>query len=344
MTGLRYLIWGCTRAEERRYAYSLGDGRASPQELNTKEAKRMFDMAADFGAEYLFITGGEPFLREDLLELIKYASNLGLRLYLKTNGRAINREREIARYLASCNCQVLIGIDGLEKVDNMLRGDKAYESSIGAALACSEQGILATLSVLNTKYVVHDIKELVNLALEVGAKGFSLACLIPQPICAEEQRSKLVPLEPSPAEHERELNEIYLLSKRLENKIKLSPYDIFYNRILKTREPDLVLGNRCCLRTDLEENDWLEVQSDGKVYVCGPLGLAFGEIRTDSFETIIRKVRRSKVLRKLADPANLKGKCGSCKFNVICGGCRASAYIHSGDMYAEDPHCAYKPT
>jgi radical SAM protein with 4Fe4S-binding SPASM domain len=343
MSGLRYLIWACTRADEKIYPYSLGDGKALPDELKTKEAKRMFDMAADFGTEYLFITGGESFLREDLLELIEYASNLGLHLYLKTSGRAINKERDLARRLASYNCQVLISIDGLEEVDDMLRGDGAYENSIGAALACSEQGILSTLSVLNTKYVVPHIKELVNLALAVGAKGFSLACLIPQPICAEEQRSKLVPLEPSPIEHERELNEIYSLSKELGNKIKLTPYDIFYNRILKTREPNLVLGNRCCIRTDLEENDWLEVQSDGKVYVCGPLGLAFGEIRTDSFETMIERVRNSPVLRKLADPANLKGKCGECKFNTICGGCRASAYVHSGDMYAEDPHCAYKP-
>lgn len=343
MAGLKYFVWMCTRAEERRYAYSLGDGRASPEELNTDEAKRMLDMAADFGAEYLFITGGEPFFRKDIFDLIEYASALGLQLYLKTNGWAISDKKEIAENLASHNCKVIISIAGLEKVDDILRGEKAYERSINAALVCSEQGILYSLSVINTKYVVHQINELVNLALELGSKGFSLACLIPQPICAQEQRTKLIPLEPSPAEHERELNEIYLLSKQLKDKITLTPYDIFYNRILQTREPNLVLSNRCCLRTDLEENDWLEVQDDGKAYVCGPLGLAFGEVRKDSFDTIMSRIRESEVVKKLAERSNLKGKCGVCQFNTICGGCRASAYIYNGDMFAEDPHCPYKP-
>ena len=343
MAGLKYLVWMCTQAEEKVYAYSLGDGRASLEELNTDESKKMLDMAADFGAEYLFITGGEPFLRKDIFELIEYASALGLKLYLKTNGWAISGNKEIAKNLASHNCQVIVSIAGLEEVDDILRGEKAFERSISAASSCSEQGILYSLSVLNTKHVVHQINELVNLALELGSKGLSLACLIPQPICAQEQRTKLIPLEPSPAEHERELNEIYLLSKQLKDKLTLTPYDIFYNRIRQTREPNLVLGNRCCLRTDLEENDWLEVQDDGKAYVCGPLSLAFGEVRKDSFDTIMSRIRESEIVRKLADPGNLKGKCGSCEFNIICGGCRASAYIYSGDMFAEDPHCPYKP-
>lgn len=342
MAGLRYLIWMCTRAEERGYAYTLGEGKALAEQLDTGEAKRMLAMAANFGAEYVFITGGEPFLRKDILDLIRYASSLGLKLYLKTNGRAISN-KAIARELASHNCQIIISISGLEKVDNMLRGEKAYERSIKAASLCSEQGILYSLSVINTKHVVPQIKELVNLAVGIGSKGFSLACLVPQPICAEEQRKRLIPLEPSAVEHERELNEIYLLSKQLKDKIRLAPYDIFYNRIVKTREPNVVLSNRCCLRTDLEENDWLEVQDDGKAYVCGPLGLAFGDVRKDSFDTIMGRIRESDVVRKLADPRNLKGKCGSCEFNAICGGCRASAYIHSGDMFAEDPHCPHKP-
>jgi AdoMet-dependent heme synthase len=343
MAGLKYLVWMCTRADERGYAYSLGNGRASDEELSADEAKSMLSRAADFGAEYVFVTGGEPFLRKDILDLIRYASSRGLKLYLKTNGWAIARREEIARELALNNCKVIISIAGLKEVDNMLRGEEAYERSINAASICSEQGILYSLSVINTKHVVHQIKDLVNLAMEIGSEGFSLACLVPQPICAEEQRERLMPLEASAAEHEKELNDIYLLSKQLKGKIRLTPYDIFYNRIVKTREPNVILSNRCCLRTDLEENDWLEVQDDGKAYVCGPLGLAFGDVRKDSFDTIMSRIQESDLVRKLADPRNLKGKCGSCEFNIFCGGCRASAYIHNGDMFAEDPHCPYKP-
>ena len=343
MTGLKYLVWMCTRAQESRYAYSLGDGKASSEELNTDEAKRLFSMAADFGAENLFITGGEPLLRTDILNLIEHASMLGLNLYIQTNGWAISDNREIASDLASCNCKVIISMAGLEKVDDRLRGKGAYKRSISAALACTEQGILSSLSVKNTKHVVHQIGQLVNLALELGAKSFALASLIPQPICVEEQRAKLIPLEPSPEEHERELNEIYSLSKQLSGRIRFMPYDIFYNRILKTREPSLVLKSRCSLCNNLEENEWLEVHDDGRAYGCGPLGLMFGNVREDSLEVIMARIRESELIKRLADRENLKGKCGICEFNAICGGCRASAYIHTGDMFAEDPHCPYKP-
>ncbi len=101
MEGLNHLVWMCTRAQEGRYAYSLGDGRASPEELDTDEAKRLFGMAADFGVEHLFITGGEPFLRKDVFELMEHASILGLKLYIKTNGWSISANKEIAKQLGN---------------------------------------------------------------------------------------------------------------------------------------------------------------------------------------------------------------------------------------------------
>jgi len=343
MKGLKYLVWMCTRARDGTYAYSLGDGGASPEELSTDEARRLLSMAADFGAENLFITGGEPLVRGDILQLIDYAASLGFRATIKTNGRAINEKKEIARKLASSNCKVIISIAGLQPTDDMLRGKGAYERSISAALACAEQGILSSLSVVSTKYVVHEIEDLVNLALEIGSNGFTLASLIPQPICADEQRIKLIPLEPSPAERERELNEIYSLSRQLKGRMVLMPYDIFYNRILKTREPSLALKSRCSVCTNLIENEWLEIQDDGKAYGCGPLGLVAGDVRKDSFEEMMNRIRNSELVKRLADRRNIKGKCGICEFNAICGGCRGSAYVYTGDMFAADPHCPYQP-
>ena len=39
----------------------------------------------------------------------------------------------------------------------------------------------------------------------------------------------------------------------------------------------------------------------------------------------------------------LEGRCGSCEFNATCGGCRARAYGHTGQLMAEDPWCVYEP-
>lgn len=341
MTGLDHLVWMCTRARECNYAYSLGDGKPLPDELDTNEAKKLLKMAADFDVENLFITGGEPMLRTDFLELMKYASDLGLEPYIQTNGWHI--DEEVAQQLASLGCRIIISIAGLKDVDDMLRGEGAYHRSINAATLCGKHDILYALSVVNTRYAVNQIQELVNLALSLGAKSFSLASLIPQPICVREQKEKLEPFEPSPEEREREVSEIYALNRKLDGKIHLMAYDMFHNRILKANEPYLELESRCSVCSNLKSNHWLEIHDDGTAYGCSPLGLKFGDIRKDSLEEIMERVRQSEIVKKLADKSNLKGKCGVCDFNTICGGCRARAYILTGDMFASDPACPYAP-
>ena len=344
MNGLKYLVWTCTRSYETRYAYSLGDGKPLPNELTADEAKMLVDKAADFGVGHFFITpggGGEPLLKKDILEIVRYASERGIAAYVKTNGWRI--DSHTARELASCNCKVIISIAGLKAVDDSLRGKGAHERSISAARLCAKEGILFSLSVVNTRHVVNQIRDLVELSMNLASRGFSLACLIPQPICVEEQLSVLGPLEPTAEEHDKELNEIYALSKELGNKIRLMAYDIFYNRILKEKEPSLKLRSRCSLCHNVESNEWLEVLDDGKAYGCSPSGIVFGDVRKDSLEEILDRIRASDIVKRLADPHNIKGKCGICEFNTICGGCRARAYIYSGDVFAQDPLCPYRP-
>ena len=94
---------------------------------------------------------------------------------------------------------------------------------------------------------------------------------------------------------------------------------------------------------DLNKNEWLEVLEDGKAYACAPLDLEFGDIRVDSIEQIMARMRISERLKWLASRANLKGKCGICEYQHICGGCRARAYIYTKDPHNQDPACGYRP-
>jgi radical SAM protein with 4Fe4S-binding SPASM domain len=342
MDKLNNLIWYCTRAYERPFAYSLGGGKPLPNELATAEAKSLMDKAADFGVEIFFVTsGGDPFIRGDMMELLKYASECGLLTYLKTDGWKI--DVEMASRLASYGTRLIISIAGLKDVDDMLRGEGAYERSLAAAKVCAEQGMGFILSVVNTKYVVNQVEALVNLSEELGAESFNLSSLIPQPICVKDQLAKLGPLEPAPAEHERELVQIYQLSRERAGRIGVGAYDIFYNRILACREPDVKRRSPCSVCNNLENNEWLEVLDDGKMYGCSPLGLMVGDIRVDSIPRVMEKLRNLELVKRLADRDNLKGKCGRCEYKLICGGCRAKALVYSGDMFAQDPLCPYQP-
>ncbi len=342
---LDHFIWSCTRAYPVKQAFSLGDGKPLLNELNTDEAKFMLKKAADFGVDNLFISGagwtGEPLMRKDFIELIRYVAELKLSPYVKVTGWHF--DRKVAKELAAANCKAIICFAGLKETDAKLRGESAFEDSINAAKLCKEFDIPFAISVINTKYVVNQVPALVQLAIDLGAKSFHLASLIPQPIDVENQLKVLGPLEPTPQQKEDQLKEIYDLNKKVRDKILIVPYEMFNNRLLKTKEPLRELKSTCSMCDNLKKCEWLEILEDGKAYACAPLGLEFGDIRTDSIQQIMDRMPKSEKLKKLADRNNLKGKCGVCEFKIICGGCRARAYIYSRDSLNQDPACVYLP-
>ena len=54
-------------------------------------------------------------------------------------------------------------------------------------------------------------------------------------------------------------------------------------------------------------------------------------------------VASSKLFADVLDRSKLTGKCGDCRYQYTCGGCRAMAYYHNGDYMAEDPTCFFDP-
>jgi radical SAM protein with 4Fe4S-binding SPASM domain len=78
----------------------------------------------------------------------------------------------------------------------------------------------------------------------------------------------------------------------------------------------------------------------GEIQPSGFLPMTGGNVRTHELLDVYRD---SPVFRQLRNPALLKGKCGRCEFNDLCGGSRARAHALTGDYLAEEPLCAYQP-
>ncbi|OIP28960.1 MAG: radical SAM/SPASM domain-containing protein [Deltaproteobacteria bacterium CG12_big_fil_rev_8_21_14_0_65_43_10] len=75
----------------------MNDQDAIARELKTREVFYIFDQIAEAGCLWLLITGGEPLLRKDFLEIYSYAKKKGFIITLFTNGTLITPE--IADYL-----------------------------------------------------------------------------------------------------------------------------------------------------------------------------------------------------------------------------------------------------
>jgi len=82
------------------------------------------------------------------------------------------------------------------------------------------------------------------------------------------------------------------------------------------------------------------IKSNGDVWPCPFVELNCGNAREQNITDIWQK---NDVFLKLREREKyLKGKCGDCKYNILCGGCRGRALAATGDYMQEDKSCFIK--
>ena len=73
---------------------------------------------------------------------------------------------------------------------------------------------------------------------------------------------------------------------------------------------------------------------------CSYFPKSAGNLKEKSFKDIWEN---SELFLEMRDFKKYKGRCGSCEYVNVCGGCRARAYAVSGDYLEEEPFCGYIP-
>lgn len=116
------VVWNITRRCNLHCVHCYADAGPSPQEeLTTKEAKAAAADLASYGVPVILFSGGEPLLREDIFELMAYASSLGISPVLSTNGTLISPK--ISHKLKGVGVTYVgVSLDGVEDIHNHFRG------------------------------------------------------------------------------------------------------------------------------------------------------------------------------------------------------------------------------
>ena len=131
-------------------------GGLKTDELNTEECFRVIDQIAEVNPNaFLILTGGEPLLRPDIYEIIRYAADKKFMVVLGTNGTMINRVN--AEKIKEAGAHgVGISIDSMNPdKHNKFRGvEKAWEHSMEAFDILNEVGVdfLVQMSVSDMNY------------------------------------------------------------------------------------------------------------------------------------------------------------------------------------------------
>ena len=339
-------VWNVTSACNLGciHCYASATKNARKGELTTEEGKRLIEDLAEMKVPVLLFSGGEPLVREDIFELIEYASNLGIRCSISTNGTLITPE--IAERLKECGAvYVGVSIDGLPKTNDRFRGRKgAFEQALEGLENAKDAGINTGIRFTVTKYNYREVPEIIDLLVEKEVPRFCLYHLVPSGRASFEDDISV--------KERRELVD-YLFHKTIELNDEGArteiltvdnPADGVYVYLkLKEMDPDLAESAFQLLKFRGGDNSGRKIADIDM----------FGNVHPNQFwwDYTVGNVRERKfsdmwlnpddeLLIKLRDKTRyLRGeKCGRCKFKEVCGGFRLRA-LRAGDLWGDDPDC-----
>lgn len=149
-------------------------------ELNTEKWFSIIDKLWEISIPHLVFTGGEPTLREDLPELIRYAEQKGQITGLNTNGRRLSDSQFLNKLIDSGldHIQITFESSVAEIHDRMVNHKGAWdETLLGLKHAITNHKYVMTNTTM-LKDNIHTIPDTLQLLGDLGVKTIGLNALI----------------------------------------------------------------------------------------------------------------------------------------------------------------------
>ncbi len=324
------LVMNITRNCNLRCAHCYSSsGGGVFADLPFESWKKAVETAAGMGVTNVLVSGGEPLVRKDAVELISLMKDCGMKVGLSTNGTAITMQ--LARRLAGLVDYAGISIDGPQPVHDRFRGvDGAYRASLkgiaNARAAGMKVGLRCTITRMNAEHT----DSIFELAHSLGIERICFYHLAYAGRGGAEMdidnRTRLAVTEKI-FRNAKEDMEILTADNAVDG-IHL------YAMTGERRVLDLLRkngGNRSGERI-------ADISPDGTVYPDQFTHVPIGRIEHlreiwEEPDAIVAKLRERKKLLE----------CRSCRYLDVCNGnLRGRALAFTGDIWGMDPSCYLK--
>jgi radical SAM protein with 4Fe4S-binding SPASM domain len=337
------LTYRCNLACEHCYLDAGGapqvgtENFADRSELGTDECFKVIDEIAAFAPECVTIlTGGEPLLRRDILEIVRRGSERGLWVVVGTNGVSITEN--VARRLAEAGARGLsLSLDALDpdRHDHFRKVRGAWRNTVEGAEILNRTKLPF---IVQTTAGAHNLGELDAIADfahdRLGAKVWNLYFLVPT------GRGQFVS-DMTPAQYDEVLAALYRIQRKYAGRMlvnaKCAPHYIktmLENGLPPARTYSGGAGG-CPAGTH-----YMGIRPNGDVTPCPYLPVFAGNLRSSPLADLWAS---SDLFADIRRRTSLGGRCGACEMNGHCGGCRARAYGMTGELMDEDPLCTHTP-
>jgi radical SAM protein with 4Fe4S-binding SPASM domain len=375
------LTYRCNLACEHCYLDAGGapqvgtENFADRSELGTEECFRVIDEIAAFAPECVTIlTGGEPLLRRDILEIVRRASERGLWVVVGTNGVRITEN--VAKRLAEAGARGLsLSLDALDpdRHDRFRQVRGAWRNTVEGAEILNRTGLPFIVQTTAGSHNLGELDAIADFAHDrLAAKVWNLYFLVPT------GRGQFVS-DISPAQYDEVLASLYRIQGKYDRRMlvnaKCAPH--YIKTVLENSvrsgsgrpggAADPIPADADWSKTAFDEalgtpglhpgpsrirtysggaggcpagTHYMGIRPNGDVTPCPYLPVFAGTLRSSSLADLWTS---SELFANIRRRTSLGGRCGECEMNGHCGGCRARAFGMTGDLMAEDPLCTHTP-
>jgi len=298
-------------------------------ELSTEEWKDVLRQARALGSLQLGFSGGEPMLRDDVEELVEYATSLGYYTNLITSGVGLTAARLHALKRVGLK-QIQLSLQSADRaLTNELVGAKAHDLKMEVAYRIKALGFPMVLNVPVVRQNIDQAERILKTAEDIGVDYLEFAN-IQYYNWALLNREELLPSREQILRAEAAVN-----AARARLGKRMTIYFVI---------PDYYEGRpKACM------NGWgtihLTIAPDGAALPCQEVrviqGLEFPTVREKPLAWIWNE---SPLFRKFRGDDWMKEPCRSCSEKAKdFGGCRCQAFLLTGDAANCDPACSRSP-
>lgn len=351
------VIWELTRACELKCIHCRAEAQyfRDPRELTLDEGKKLIDDIYDMNNPMLVFTGGDPLMRPDVFEIAEYAVKKGVRVSMTPSATPNVTKEAMEKAKDVGLSRWAFSIDGhCAEAHDFFRGTAgSFDLTMNAISYLHELEMPLQINTVISRYNVDYLEEMAEMVENLNCVLWSVFFLVPT---GRGKESDMI----SPVEHEKVLQWLYKLSKRVPFDIKTTAAQHYRRVVIQNKMREKATNNDTIEYEDAlmsgktgqidglgrapkgvnDGNGFVFISHTGDVFPSGLLPINAGNVRQTPLATIYRE---SEVFQNLRNPDKYKGKCGVCEFRYVCGGSRSRAFNITGDYMESEPYCIYIP-
>jgi len=330
---LKTLFWNFTYACNYQCPICFTDsGAESRKELSAMEALSAADKIHEAGVKDVIVSGGEPFLRRDLIDVLERLGQHGISARIATNGSLITDENLAALGSRTLTKSFQVSLDTTDpELYARFHGTspEIYQTICSNIRRIQDHGFHTTVSVRLTPETLNGIPALLDQAVECDWATVTIHWPI--------HTNRILNAYPQDADFLSLIRPALEYFTRLPRKWLIETYIPWaeFHPVMRRLEKNIRIVHRGCRAG----RDRLTINPGGRLSPCVTLDIPeaeVGHIQRDDLQEVFQQAPFCMFL-KHPEPSGL---CRECAHLARCGaGCRAAAWALTGSLKGSDGSC-----